>query len=173
MALLRSLLEGTSGSTDLNWQLLTAGVSYKLARLLLNILGAAAALIHCPALLRSLTIAHLLHWLVALLHFLVVSLLLECDAALLLKVLFANLFLAWCELSHVGVVALLHVLVGALQDGLLLKAGHGLLLLNTAQASLSIFYTSTEVNPALHCFFLPSSSGKLVVVVVADKVGDN
>merc|ERR1712227_507502 len=142
MTLFRTLFISAASSTDLHRQLLTAGVSYKLARLLLNILGAAAALIHCPALLRSLTIAHLLHWLVALLHCLVVSLLLECDAALLLKVLFANLFLAWCELSHIGVVALLHVLVGALQDGLLL---------HTAQASLGVLLTSTEVNSSLNC----------------------
>ena len=61
----------------------------------------------------------------------------------------ADLLLAGGELGDVGVVALLHVLVGALQDGLLLQAGHGLLLLNTAQASLGVLLTSTEVNSSL------------------------
>ena len=39
MALLRALGGDTSSTTDLNWELLTAGVSNKLAGLLLNILG--------------------------------------------------------------------------------------------------------------------------------------
>ena len=70
-------------------------------------------------------------------------------AALLLKVLLADLLLAGGELGDVGVVALLHVLVGALQYWLLLQAGHGLLLLNTAQAGLGVLLAAAEVNPAL------------------------
>ena len=46
-------------------------------------------------------------------------------------------------------MALLHVLVGALQDGLLLQAGHGLLLLHTAQPGLGVLLAAAEVNPAL------------------------
>ena len=70
-------------------------------------------------------------------------------AALLLKVLLADLLLAGGELGDVGVVALLHVLVGTLQYRLLLQAGHGLLLLNTAQAGLGVLLAAAEVNPAL------------------------
>ena len=61
----------------------------------------------------------------------------------------ADLLLAGGELGDVGVVALLHVLVGALQYRLLLQAGHGLLLLNTAQAGLGVLLAAAEVNPAL------------------------
>ena len=46
-------------------------------------------------------------------------------------------------------MALLHVLVGALQDGLLLQAGDGLLLLNTAEAGLGVLLTAAEVDPTL------------------------
>ena len=38
VALLRTLLEGAAGTTDLNWELFTAGVSNKLAGLLLYVL---------------------------------------------------------------------------------------------------------------------------------------
>jgi hypothetical protein len=93
VALLLSLLEFTSGSTDLNRQLLTAGVSDELARLLLNILGCTGRLVHSPALLGALAVANLGDGLVALLHGLVEGLLLECDLTGLLKVLLANLFL--------------------------------------------------------------------------------
>ena len=94
MTLFWTFFIGAASSTDLHRQLLTAGVSYKLARLLLNILGAAAALIHCPALLRSLTIAHLLQRLVTLLNCLIESLLFEGDGTNLLKVLLTHLLLS-------------------------------------------------------------------------------
>ena len=110
----------TASSTDLHRQLLTAGVSNKLARLLLNILGGAAALIHCPALLWSLSITLFLNRFVTLLNSLIDSFLFECDAALLLKVLLTHLLLSWFELSDIGVVTLLCVLVSALQDWILL-----------------------------------------------------
>ena len=100
MALLLSLLQSTPSSTDLHRQLLTAGVSYKLARLLLNILGAAAALIHCPALLWSLTIAHLLQRLVTLLYSFIESLLFEGDGTNLLKVLLTHLLLSWLKIKY-------------------------------------------------------------------------
>jgi len=146
MTLFRTFFISAASSTDLHRQLLTAGVSYKLARLLLNILGAAAALIHCPALLRSLTIAHLLNRFVTLLHSLIECLLFEGDTAELLKVLLTHLLLTGFELSDVGVVTLLCVLVSALQDGLLLNAGHCLLLVHTAESSLLVRDTPTEVN---------------------------
>ena len=61
----------------------------------------------------------------------------------------ADLLLAGGELGDVGVVALLHVLVSALQDWLLLKAGHRLLLLNTAETGLRVLLAAAEVNSAL------------------------
>ena len=61
--------------------------------------------------------------LVALLHSLTGGLLLEGDLTALLKVLLTDLLLSRVENCDVGVVALLHVLVGALQDGIL---GQGL-----------------------------------------------
>ena len=128
MTLLLSLLKGTSSSTDLNGQLLTAGVSHKLARLLLNILGAAGALIHSPALLRSLAIAHFFNWFVAFLDSLIESLLLECDGAELFKVFLTDLLLTGFKLSDIGVVTLLSVLMSTLQNGLLLNAGYCLFL---------------------------------------------
>merc|ERR1719264_711536 len=155
MALLRALLKGAPCSTDLNWKLFTAGVADKLAGLLLHILGGAGGLVHRPALLGSLTVANLLNWLVALFHCLIVSLLLECDRALLLKVLLADFLLAGGELGDIGVVALLHVLVGALQDRLLLQAGHRLLLLDAAEAGLWIFLAAAEVDPAADLLPLP------------------
>ena len=60
----------------------------------------------------------------------------------------ADLLLAGGELGDVGVVALLGVLVGALQDGLLLQAGHRLLLLHAAQPRVGVRHAPTEVHPA-------------------------
>ena len=79
VTLLGSLLKGTASTADLDGKLLTGSVSHELARLLLHVLGAAGRLIDSPALLRSLAVTDLLHWLVALLHSLVKSFLLECD----------------------------------------------------------------------------------------------
>ena len=146
MAFLWPLFKSTASSTDLYGQLLTAGVSHKLARLLLNILGAAGALIDSPALLWTLSIANLLNGLVAFLDSLIESLLLECDGTSLLKVLFTNLLLTGFELSDIGVVTLLCVLMSTLQDGLLLNAGHCLLLVDAAQAGVRISLTVAEVN---------------------------
>ncbi len=58
----------------------------------------------------------------------------EGDLALLLEVLLADLLLGGLELRDVGVVALLHVLVGALQEGVLLQGGHAGLLGDAAGA---------------------------------------
>jgi len=157
MALLLSLLKSTTSTADLNWKLLTGSISHKLAWLLLNILGATGGFIHSSAFLWSLSIANLLHGFVALLHGLVVCLLLEGDGALLLKVLLANLFLAWGELSDVGVVTLLYILVGTLQDWLLLKTCHCLFLFHTAKTSFWVFLTSTEVNASLNSSIVLSS----------------
>ena len=150
MALLGSLLEGTASSADLNGKLLTGGVSHELAGLLLHVLGAAGGLVHSPALLGTLAVTDLLHWLVALLHSLVKSFLLECDGTQFLEVLFADFLLSRFELSNVGVVTLLGVLVSTLQDGLLLQAGHGLLLLDAAEPSLRVLLAPAEVNAALN-----------------------
>jgi hypothetical protein len=68
-------------------------VADKLARLLLDVLGGAGALVDGLALLGATAVANLLDGLVALLHGLVEGLLLEGDLARLFKVLLANLFL--------------------------------------------------------------------------------
>jgi hypothetical protein len=80
VALLYTFLENTSSSTDLDRELLTAGVSNELAGLLLHVLGCARGLVHGLANLGTLTVADLLDWCVALPHCLVEGLLLEvCD----------------------------------------------------------------------------------------------
>ena len=92
MALLLALLIGAASPTDLNRQLLTAGLPDQLAsRLLLRVLGRARGLVHRPALFGTLTVAHFLCGSVTLSHCLIESLLLEGDLTGLLKVFFANL----------------------------------------------------------------------------------
>ncbi len=88
--------------------------------------------------------------LVALLHGLIEGLLLEGDLAALLKVLLADLLLRGLELGHVGEVALLGVLVGALQNGILFERGHLFLLVDAAEPSGGIVDASAEVNAAGH-----------------------
>ena len=81
---------------------------------------------------------------------------------------FTHLFLAGGELGDVGVVALLDVLVGALQDGLLLQAGHCLLLLHAAQAGVGILLAAAEVNAALQFSKLSSRSmpsGSILILI--------
>merc|ERR1719341_543778 len=158
MALLRALLEGAAGTTDLNWELFTAGVPDKLAGLLFHVLGGAGGLVHSPALLGTLTVANLFCWPVTLPHCLVEGLLLERDLTGLLKVLLAHLLLARLELGDVGVVALLSVLVGALQDRLFLDGGHLLLSLHTAESSLWVGLAAAEVDPTLDSPVLLSST---------------
>ena len=94
VTLLRSFLGNTSSSTDLNGELLALGVSNKLAGLLLNVLGGTRRLIDGSALLRALTIAHLLQWSVAFLYFFLKSLLLEGDLTFLLKVFLTHFLLS-------------------------------------------------------------------------------
>jgi len=172
VALLNSFLENTPSSTDLNRKLLTAGVSNKLAGLLLHILGCARRLVDSLANLGTLTVADLLDWGVALPHCLVEGLLLEGDGTGLLKGLVAHLLLGGGELGDIGVVALLSVLVGALQDWVLLDGRHCLLLVNTAQPSFGILLTAAEVDSTWNdaTFILPPSSSLLIVMVVAAKV---
>ena len=94
VALLWSFLRNASSSTDLNRELLALGVSNKLAGLLLNVLGGTRRLIDGSALLRALTIAHLLQWSVAFLYFFLKSLLLEGDLTFLLKVFLTHFLLS-------------------------------------------------------------------------------
>ena len=94
VALLSSLLSDTASTADLNWELLAVGVSNKLAGLLLNVPGGARGFVDSATLLGALAIANLLKGLVAFLHSLVESLLLEGDLAGLLKVFLANLLLS-------------------------------------------------------------------------------
>ena len=146
MALLSTFLSDTSSTTDLNGELLTLGVSNKLAGLLLNVPGGTGRLIDSTALLRALAIAHLLEGPVALLHILFNSLLLEGDLTALFKVLLANFLLGGVELCDIGVMALLNILVVALKNGILLQGLDNLLVLDTAVASLGISDTVAEVN---------------------------
>ena len=94
VALLCSLLSDAASTADLNWELLAVGVSNKLAGLLLNVPGGARGFVDSATLLGALAIANLLKGLVAFLHSLVESLLLEGDLAGLLKVFLANLLLS-------------------------------------------------------------------------------
>ena len=96
------------------------------------------------------TVAHLLEGLVALLHLLFESLLLEGDLTGLLKVLFTNFLLSRLKLRDIGVVALLHILMCALKDGILLEGGDGLILLNTTESSLGIVDAAAEVNSTVY-----------------------
>ena len=59
-------------------------------------------------------------------------------------------------------MALLHVLVGALQDRLLLQAGDGLLLVYTAQPGLSVGDAAAEVESSVGClrFLLAAFPGE-------------
>ena len=149
VALLRTGLADTAGATDLNGELLALGVTNKLAGLLLDVPGGARGLIDGPALLGSLAVADLGDGLVALLHGLVESLLLEGDLAGLLKILLTHFLLGSLKLRHIGVVALLNILVGALKDGILGEGGDGLLLLNTAEAGLGVGLAAREVDSSL------------------------
>jgi len=151
VALLGSFFEGAASSADLNGELLAASVSHKLSRLFLHILGCAGRLIDSLADLLTLTIAFFLHRSVALIHLIFKSLLLESDRARLLKCFLTNFFLRRFKLSNISVVALLCVLVGTLQDGLLLQGGHCLLLVHAAQPSIRIGLTTTEVNSTRNC----------------------
>merc|ERR1711970_1204745 len=162
MALFLPFFKNTSSSTNLNRKLLTCSVSHKISRLFLHILGCAGRLIHSLADLLTLTITHLLHRSVALIHCLIVCLLLESDGTLLLKVLFTNFFLRRFKLCDISVMALLCVLVGTLQDGLLLQGGHCLLLVHTAQPSIRISHTTTEVNSTRNSLILPARPGQLI-----------
>ena len=114
VALLSSLLSDTTSTADLNWQLLAVGVSNKCTRLCLNVLGCAGRLIECAALLRTLTIANLLKGLVAFLHSLIESLLLEGDLTRFFKVFLTNFLLSWRKLCDIGVVALFNIFVSTL-----------------------------------------------------------
>ena len=165
VALLGSLVGDTASSADLNRELLALGVSNKLARLLLNILGGTAGLIDGPALLGSLAVAHLLKGPVALLDLLLLGLLLKGDLAGLLKVLLTDLLLGGVELCHVGVVALLDVLVGALEDGVFLEGGDSLLSLDTAETGVGVILAGTEVNTGA-TVLLPGRPGETLAVPV-------
>ncbi len=103
--------------------------------------------------------------LVALLHGLVEGLLLEGDLAALLKVLLADLLLRRLELGHVGEMALLGVLVGALQNGILLERGHLLLLVDAAEPRGGVVDAGTEVNAAGHGVSAVSAQPRASVVL--------
>ncbi len=160
VALLRALLSGTASTADLDGELLARGVTNKLAGLLLNVPGGTRGLVHGPALLRALTVAHLNLGPVALPHILLNSLLLEGDLTALLEVLLAHFLLSGVELRDIGVVALLNILVGALKDGILLQGGDSLVPLDAAETGLGVGLAAREVNASLDVS-LPSLPGPL------------
>merc|ERR1711931_333538 len=151
MTLFRTFFISTTSTANLNWKLFATSVPHKLSWLFLYILGCAGRLVNSFTFFRTLTIAHLLNRFVAFLHRLVKCLLLESYGTKFLKVLLTNFFLRRFELSNISVVALLSVLVGTLQDGLLLQGGHCLLLVHAAQPSFRICLTTTEVNSTRNC----------------------
>jgi len=146
VALFWSLLSHTASSANLNWKLLTLGVSDKLTRLLFNVLGGTAGFVDGSAFLWSLTVAHLFQRLVAFLDSLIDCLLLEGNLTALLKVLLTDLFLSRSELCDVSVVALLDILVGTFQDWIFLQSFDGLFFLHTAKAGFGVINTTTKVN---------------------------
>jgi len=83
----------TSGTTDLNGELFTCGISNKLAWLFLNILGSTGRFINGSAFFRSLAVAFFDEGFVALLDGFFGGLLLESDRTLLFEVLFTDLLL--------------------------------------------------------------------------------
>ncbi len=173
VALLSTLFSSAASTTDLDGKLLTACVTNKLARLLLDVASGTGRLIHGSALLRALAIAHLGQGPVALLHILLNSFLLESDLAGLLKVFLTNFLLGRLELCDIGVVALLNILVGTLKNGVLLQGGDGLLLLHTAEAGVGVGLAAAEVNASRDDVLLPGLPAEGVVVPAspADPVG--
>jgi hypothetical protein len=167
VALLSSFLSDTASSADLNGKLLALGVSNKLTRLLLNVLGGAGRLIDSTALLGTLTIADLLNGLVTFLHGFIESLLLEGDLARLLKVFFADLLLSGRELCDIGVVALLNILVCTLKDRILLQGLDSFFLFNTTKASLGVILASTEVDTSLNFNPILAAPSELLATVPA------
>ena len=157
VALLGTLCGCASGSADLDRQLLAVGVADELARLLLDVLGRASALVDSLALLGAAAVAELFDRLVAFLHSLVEGLLLEGDLTSFLEVFFAHFLLGRVELRDVGVVALLDVLVGALQDRVLLERGDLLVLLDAAEPGVGVVLATREVDPALNLFVVLSA----------------
>ena len=77
------------------------------------------------------TVANLLSGLVAFAYSLIKCLLLGGDGTRVLQGLLTDLLICYDELSDIGVVALIGVLVSALQDCVLLNGGHCLLLVHT------------------------------------------
>ena len=169
VTLLLTFLGDTAGSADLHGKFLTGGVSHELTRLFLHILGAAGGLVHSLTDLLPLAVTDLLYRFVTFPHSLVESLLFEGDGASLLEVLLADLLLGRLELGDVGVVTLLHILVSALQDRLLLQGGHLLLFLHTAEPGLGVLHTPAEVEASLD--LLLSAGSSQLFGVQTDKVG--
>ena len=118
------LFEYTACATDLHRPLFTTCVTNEPSLTVVDVLRCATRLVDGLALLWALPIANLLYRSITLPHHLLHRLLLESYLALLLKVLLAGLLLRGLEVGDVGVVALLHVLVGAFQDRVFGKSLH-------------------------------------------------
>ena len=163
-------------ATEFNWKFLAGGVGHKFPRCFLHISGGAGGLkvslagLLAPELgvflepppppplppgvgdavdllvsLVSLT-TNLHQRAVTFLHRLIPRLLHEGDGTFLVERLLADFLPARFELSDVGVVTLLRVLVGALQDGVLLQGLDFLLLHQAAHTRLRVRSATTEVH---------------------------
>ena len=175
MALGFALLHPAALSAQFHRLLLALGVADKLAGLLLNVPRCAGGFVEGPAfllapvssaavaatvaaavlglaltVLRLTLITDLSERREALLDGLLRGDLLEGDLARLLEVLLAHLLLGGLELRDVRVVALLDVLVVALEHGLLLDALHGALLVDAAHPGLGLRLAVGEVDAAGH-----------------------
>ena len=166
-------------ATEFNWKFLAGGVGHKFPRCFLQISGGAGGLevslagllalklgvfLEPPPppplppgvgdavdlLVRLVSLTTNLHQrAVTFLHRLIPRLLHEGDGTFLVERLLADFLPARFELSDVGVVTLLRVLVGALQDRLLLQAGHHLLLIHTAQPGLRVGDAAAKVESSV------------------------
>ena len=84
-------------------------------------------------------------------------------------------------MCDIGVVALLNILVGAFQDGVLLESLHSFFLLNAAEASFRIILAGAEVDSSLHFnSILTTTSGFIASVpslswgsMVSQRQGNN
>ena len=158
---------GLTFTTELHWQLLAGGVSYKLARSFLNvsrgagrlIIGLTSLTVSCigiflvpPPPPPSSSLATDLHQgSVTFLYRLVPRLFDESDGTFLIKRLLADLLPGRFELCDVGVVALLRVLVSALQYRILLQSLNLFVFHNTTHARVRVLCAPAEIHSLGRC----------------------
>jgi len=104
----------TASPTNFKRNLLTPGVANKLPISFVNILGGTGGLVPRTALLWALTITNFFQWSVALSDCFSDSFLFESDLTNFFKIFLTSLFLGRFEISNIGIVALLNILMFAL-----------------------------------------------------------